>query len=834
MLVFIKKYHKLLTIILAIFVVFSTFYFQLLNEKDSTVEAAFEIDNSLRFNDDDSPYLSRTPSSAGNRTVWTWSGWVKLGNISTLKYLFAAGTDGSNESAIRFNADDTLQIDNYVGGATKSKKVTTAVYRDPGTWSHIVVSVNGSTQNMYVDGVQITNFSTNTTDTSNWFFNNTDGHKISGRAHTTGSYIDGYLSDVHFIDGQALTPSSFGETNTSGQWVSKAYSGTYGTNGYHLDFANSTDLGNDVSGQNNDWTSTNLDATDQVIDTPTNNFAVLNGVVRHGSNTTLSDGNLVEDWVGANWQGLVPATLGTQSGKYYMEVAYDGNATYSAVGVTGWGGLYDSTPNISACSIALNNDDTVALRAWGTSYTNLCHDTTEETSWGTAITDGDVTMMAWDVDTKQVWFGKNGIWENSGDPANGTNEAVVMSGTTELIPFISSYSNPMVVNFGANAQTGLTYDSDAGGYFKYTPPTGFKALSTANLPTPAITKPSDHFDIATYTGNGSTQSITGLDFQPDLVWLKDRTSANSHGLFDIIRSTTKLLSSDATSVESTDADTLTSFDSTGFSLGADTKYNTNTNNYVAWNWKAGGTASSNTDGSITSSVSANPTAGFSIVSYTGNGTAGATVGHGLNDVPEMVIIKNRDGADDWAVYANEDGTDYLQLNSTAATADNNTYWNDTNPSSSVITLGTNSDVNNNSENLVAYAFHSVPSYSKIGSYTGNGSADGPFAYTGFKPRYVMVKRTDTTGNWQIIDLERSPAPNPARNPLYADVTDAESTGGDGYPIDYNSNGFKIRSTEAVRNASGGTYIYYAIAEYTLKPASATSLSVTPLWFGIGF
>jgi len=332
---------------------------------------------------------------------------------------------------------------------------------------------------------------------------------------------------------------------------------------------------------------------------------------------------------------------------------------------------------------------------------------------------------------------------------------------------------------------------------------------------PAITKPSDHFDAKLYTGNTpSTNAITGLGFSPGLVWTKSRTAAESHNLVNSVVGNNLRLKSNETLAEASATFTL---DSNGFTVGSNSE--SNNGSMVGWAWKAGGAAVTNTSGSISSQVSANPTAGFSVVTYTGTGS-NATVGHGLGVAPSMVIVKIRSTTGYWTVQHSALGSGYYgYLNSTNSfdTANANLRWNGTNPSSTVFSIGTASDVNTSSATYVAYCFAPIADYSSFGSYTGNGSADGPFVYTGFRPRWVMWKRTDSVNDWYIIDTSRSPY-NEAINPLSANLTSLESSLGTN--IDFLSNGFKPRQTGGHINASGGTYIYMAFAEASFKFASA--------------
>ena len=326
-----------------------------------------------------------------------------------------------------------------------------------------------------------------------------------------------------------------------------------------------------------------------------------------------------------------------------------------------------------------------------------------------------------------------------------------------------------------------------------------------------INKPSDYFNTKLYTGTGATQSITGVGFQPDMNWCKLRTTAYNHVIVDAVRGVTKVIRPNLNNTEDTYTNAITSFDSDGFTLGADTngEHNRNGDNIVSWNWKANGAGVSNTDGDITSTVSANTTSGFSIVSYTGTGSQ-ATVGHGLGATPKWIVVKRLQNAEDWAVYhaSNGAGT-YQSLNTTEGKQTNSNRFNVA-PTSSVFTVNTHESVNF-AENYIAYCFAEKTGYSKFGSYTGNGNADGPFFYTGFKPAFIMVKRTDSTSNWQINDNKRD-VDNVQNTPLMANLSNAESTD---TSWDSLSNGFKMRQDYGSKNASGGTYIYMAFAEAPL-------------------
>lgn len=535
----------------------------------------FPIEQSLKFNDDDSSYLSWTPASAGNRKTWTWSGWVKLGNIETDYISIMEAFTGANDVYCTI-ATSSNQIwvnqDNGAGGVMNVR--TSAVFRDPSAWYHLVVSVD-TTQatstnrvKIYVNGVnQTVTFNVTPAQNLDTWVNGANGHRIGARWNLSASgYFDGYLAEVNFIDGQALDASSFGEFK-SGVWIPKDPSGlTYGTNGFRLSF----------------------------------------------QNDTVSEG----------------------------------------------------------------------------------------------------------------------------------------------------------------------------------------------------------MNVVTYRGTGATQSINGLGLSPDLIWFKQRSSATSHGLFDSVRGVAANLISNSTSSEFTPTDALLSFDSDGFTVGANTQSGSDINytsggSYVAWCWDAGsGSPVSNTDGSITSTVKANAAYGMSIISYTGTGSA-ATVGHGLNSAPELIIVKNRSNIGNWGIYHSALGaTKFIQF-TTGAEQTATDWWNDTAPTSTVFSLGTSTDVNQSSSNMIAYAFHSVANYSSVGSYSGNGSTSGPVVNLGFKPAFVMIKGSSLVSQWNILDNTRD-TDGVADKRLFANLSNAEGTGINAF--NFTSTGFEITTSDAGFNGSGQTYIYIAFAD----------------------
>ena len=803
--------------------------------KTASVSGGYQISRSLRFNTPDSTYLNRTPASNGNRRTYTWSFWIKKPrNAVDYEGIFSAG-NGTDQ--IRWQNNDTLLIS--LNATSAALLITTQVFRDVSAWGHLVVAFD-TTQatssnriKVYWNGVQITAFGTSTYPTQNYdcSFNSTSSQVI-GRANDSSSYLSGYMTEVNFIDGQALTPSSFGETNAqTGVWQPKAYSGSYGTNGFKLNFSDNSNttaatLGADSSGNGNNWTPNNFSVTagagnDSLVDSPTSygldtgvggtvrgNYATFNPL---STSRTLSNGNLYTEVTGGGGSNIpISLTMALpNSGKWYWEITA-GGASGGGNGGWDWGIVASSTPNFS-----LNNLIVVGTTGCygvnGNDGNLRSNNTTAVAGYiSGGITGGDVVQVAYDAGAGKLWLGKNNTWGSNGgagNPAAGTNAGITgLSG--EFIPVVEYASDAGLVSATLNSGQRP---------FAYTAPSGFKALCTQNLPTPTIgaataTQAGKYFNSVLYTGNGSARSITGVGFQPDWNWIKVRNDTSWHNLVDAVRGVTLNLASNNTNAEATASPTrVTSFDADGFSLGTSNDVNFSGNTFVAWNWKANGAGSSNTAGSITSTVSANTTSGFSIVTYTAVGGV-STVGHGLGVVPSMMIFKDRDGTANWPVYHISLGnTSACLLDTTAASSATANWWNNTSPTSSVVTIGSNE--NTSTRKYVAYCFAPVAGYSAFGSYTGNGSADGPFVFTGFRPAYLLVKRTDAVNYWFVFDSARDTS---NAVDLLLDPNDSRAEISGALFFDFLSNGFKSRATDGGQNASGGTYIYMAFASNPFK------------------
>ena len=778
--------------------------------------AAAGLIKSVRFNDDDSAYLNRTPSGAGDRQTFTWSGWIKRSEIGSIyPGFFGAGanTGANGYFMITIEADEFRIFIRHSSGTWNF--YTNALLRDTSAWYHIVVAIDTTAASssdrakVYINGVEQT-FRTSATITQNYnlLVNTAVEHTvgaIKNSAGTTSGFFPGYMADVYLIDGSALDATSFGAFDDSGVWQAAAYSGTFGTNGFHLfDFANESTVGNDSSGNENDFTANNISTTagagnDVLFDVPTNgtqtdtgaggevsgNYVTFNPLRSNesGYNEAPKNGNLETNPRG-DFTGTIPVT----SGKWYWEV--------EITTVTTSGQAYIGVLDVEQIQ-------TGGSRAWATSQIAAMRDTGDlygdgKTGSGVSYGQGDVLGFALDASTGKLWIAKNNTWINSGNPANGTGHA--FSGLS-----YSAYT--LIVSDG---NTGQVYTLNAGQRaFSYTAPTNFLSICTTNLSTPTIADGSNYFDTKLWTGNGSTQTISGLKFSPDLVWIKSRSGAFAHLLFDQIRGTTKYLSSNTTSAEGTDSNSLTAFTSDGFSVGTTDAVNQSGGSLVAWAWDAGSSTVSNTDGSITSSVRANQTAGFSIISVSVPSISSATIGHGLNTAPAFYIWKDRDtNSTFWYAYhASLGATKYILLQSNSA-ATTFALWNNTEPTNSVISIGS---ALSNSGSAIIYAMAPVAGYSAFGSYTGNNSVDGPCVHLGFKPAFILIKCSSGTGSWMMFDTARDTF-NVARKGVAAQLNFAE-TGNEFDSLDIVSNGFKIRNTSASFNSfNSPTYIYAAFAE----------------------
>ena len=749
------------------------------------------IANSLIFNNGDSPRLNRTPSGTGtSRRIYTLSFWAKPSVSSTVsdeRYIINAGSYGNDDGIVFKYPDRTMQF--WINGTSTANLKTNRTFEDSSKFYHILVAVD-TTQStasdrvkIYVDGDQITSFSVENYPSQNYDGN--WGNAVLTNVGSSGSpnrYYNGYLAEVNYVDGTALTPDTFGLTDTStGRWIPKALTGiTYGTNGFRLQFGSSSALGDDTSGNENDFSVTNLVAGDQTTDSPTQNFNTLGSAF---SGVTLSQGNLTVNTgtSGSYIQAVGQPAFGVATGKWYWEV----KVTTVGKGLYGWkddGSQGGSQANQGATSASGNlstgSSGSFSAGSW---FIDMDYDT--EVNY-TTVSTNDVLMFAIDLDNGKGYCGKNGTFFNSADPANGTGSiggCHRANGINKFYPCANRLDTASVGEFNFGQRS-----------FAYTPPTGFLPLQQDNLPETA-------------------KGVSGL------VWIKNRDASSNHSLQDSSRGSTQMLYPDLTSQQYTVTDGVQKFLKGGFQMEDDTLINTSGNSYVSWNWVAnGGTTATNNDGSITSTVQVNTTAGFSIVRWTGGGSAG-TVGHGLSQTPEWMFYKRTNATGDgWVTYHKDQDASpangSMQIQSDGTYGADSTLWNNTAPTSSVISIGTYGM--QSSEERTAWVWHGIEGFSKFGKYVGTGFADGPFVYLGFRPAFVCIKRLTAGYHWTAKDIARDPI-NPMTKDLKWNLTAADSVDANN-AVDFLSNGFKIRTGSSGGtnyNGSGATHIYMAWAEH---------------------
>ena len=904
----------------------------------------FEVERSLRFNGPDGAFLERTPSSSSNKRTMTFSFWFKRAVNDSFTTVFRSFGNASNRHGIDFVSGGQLRLWGNYNGSVAMTVQPTQVFRDFSAWYHFVLAIDttqGTASNrvkMYINGDQITDFATATYPSQNFDFGFNDSNAETQIGTDGGTTCNFYLAEFHEIDGLQLTPSSFAETNAdTGQWVPKDTSAlTFGTNGFRLKFADNsgttaTTLGKDSSGNGNNFTPNNFSVAagvgnDSLEDTPTNNFCTLNPLSLIGTGGTITNGNL--DFTGDSNYSTRAATFSLKTGKWYWEGTPTSVPSASApqafgivrgtnIGSNSYIG-YDPNGNVAGFGYFDGGSIKGAAGVGSTSGNNLA-------TGQTTYTQNDVIGLASDIANGTLAFYKNGTLVYT----------ITGISSFDWFPAQTTYSTggKNSVNFGQRP-------------FAHTPPTGHQALCSANLPDPTILLPNKHFDTLLYTGNGSDdRDITGLDFSPDWLWIKERNSTSAHCLVDSVRGSTKRLASSSTFGETTETNTVQSFLSNGFQVGTDGAVNENNKTYVAWNWNGGdtdsatytvkvvsdsgnkyrfnnfgtsavtldlaeggtytfdgsdssmsghpfviGTAangsvystgvtyqldgvsvtysaytsgyssattrkliitvpasapqlyywcsihsgmggaintnstlgSSNFDGTIQTTVKVNATAGFSAISYSGNGTNNSTVGHGLGVQPDAIITKTRTADTNWMIYHNGnnlgvDPEDYF-LEFSVAAATNAPIFADTAPTSTVVTLNGGDSQNKSGGTHIMYCFSAVEGYSKFGRYIGNANSDGPFIFTGFSPAYVLIKNSSAVfTNWCIKTAKISTF-NRADKALEANTNTAEQAAFGS--IDFLSNGFKVRNSGGSTNGSGNNFVYFAYAELPFKNSRA--------------
>lgn len=700
------------------------------------------ITNSLRLRSNASANLTRTFGAPTNASAYTWSGWVKRGVTGGNSALF--GTSGT--TYLRFTTSNAIAL--FINNVQAI--LTTKVFKDPLAWYHVVYSQGATSQTIYVNGVVV-----GTGTTAPLGFNTNIAHSIGSNGGA--NFFDGYLTEINFIDGQTLTPSSFGEINpTTGVWSPIQYTGTYGNNGFRLRFNSTSSLSAltaDSSGRGNNWTAANVSLTlgvtyDSMIDVPINysdggngrgNYAVLNRLTQLPGQGTTSfvAGNLETTSLATQ---VVAGSILMDNGSWYWEMQYNSAVTDQIIGISKPSTTVASTVTITPTTSVIGlkfNADTGALDYTidGTTYTSIA----------TGLTGGG------------------------------------------YVPYAASTTNAKIIyaNFGQRP-------------FAYTSPVGFNALNTNNLLVPSIANPANYIAVNLYTGNETIRSIdntvNSVSFQPDLVWVKARDAATDHALFDSVRGTQRYVSSSTALPETINSETLTAFNVNGFNLGTD---NTLTNatgiNYLAWQWKKG------------------IVPGLDIVSYTGTGSI-RTVSHNLGVVPSMIIIKRVSAG------TNENGIVYhraVSANNALILNSSNgptlSYWNNTTPTSTEFTIAALAGVNTSGVNYIAYCFAEISGFSKFTSYLGTGTINGPFVYCGFSPKLLIIKQYINNGTpWRGFDSSRggSFVVNPDTAAIEANTV----------PIDILSNGFKVLSSNSSVNTQNISVA--AFAESPFKYALA--------------
>jgi len=834
-----------------------------------------QIAHSCRFKSATSDDLHRTFGTSSDLAKFTFSCWVKrsltyanggntewqniIGNTTGVDGGGAAfGFESGGGTSGGLNNRDRIAwygLAGAGGGNNGGDDRIAGYFYDTSAWYHIVVRVdtgqNAATKiRYYVNGDLKARTATNEPTGNMSRFNTATVHYIGALAN--GNYdLDALLAEVIFTDGQSYAPTQFGETK-NGVWIPKDASGsTFGTNGFHLNFANASALGNDVSGNNNDWTVANLTAHDQMLDSPTfgdgsngGNFCTINPMAQQGGSTIdrsgdLSEGNLLQVLSGS--ESGPTATMGfnsTSGGKWYWEVHIN---TFKAGGIIG---IVNEKFNIDS-EICYNSPgsptgaDAIGIYFdTGNVYAGV-QDGGTSSGYGDQLANGDVIGVAVDVDNAKIWFSKNGTFYNSGNPANGGAAARGAGGTiTTAMDFSRTWfpvagnwsaANGLVTwNFGqegtfAGAETaGGNADDNGFGNFFTSPPSGYLALCSGNLPVaekvdPAQTNdnfPQELFNPYLYTGNATdNRNLTGMGFQPDWCWIKDRASAEGHQVYDSSRGVEKRIQINTTGAEEATSDKFQAFLSDGFQVGASNDTNKDSSGFVSWSWRVnGGSLTANDDGNATTQVQTDPSGALSLVKYTGTANA-LTVGHGLSVEPKLTIVKDRDATVDWVVYTKlVDGTlDYFLLNTNAAKGNSGL----TGPNASIWNFQVESGYSNTANRkYIMYNFANVEGYCKVGSYEGNGNADGVYVYTGFSPAFVICKSADSTSDWQIFDNKRE-GYNVDNDALIANDTTVEATADN---IDLLSNGFKFRVATDPNVAE--TYVYLAFAHNPLKYATA--------------
>lgn len=724
----------------------------------------YTIGKSVRFRKSASAYAARTFVAPTANATWSLSLWIKRGLLTTAAYQSIFGRVAAS-GIIYFDPTDHLVFWEGAGAVATS----TAVFRDPGSHYHLFVRSNGTNIVGYINGVQVISYA------STILGLNTANIHYLGVNNGAAEWIDGLYAETYFVDGQALTPSSFGATDANtGAWIPIRYTGTYGNNGFYLDYNDSSSAANlflDRSGGSHNWTPTNVSVTagatmDSLADTPTNSWTTLNPLQMSAG--APIDANLTYN----NTLYCACSTTAFAAGKWVIEGTL---TSFTSANI----GVIQANPTLTTTNYLGRSDVTNK----NCSYSSLGNGkwlNGVNTAYGASYTTADVIRVELNMDAGPpvIEFFKN-----------GTTQGQITLTTGFAYQFAASSDGGSAIwsmNFGQRAFIG-------------TPTTGFLAPNSFNAATPTIKRGDNYMGVNLRTGTGAAFNVTSSRFQPDFVWIKSRSAATDYADYDSTRGVTNDIATNTTAAQTVQVQGVTAFGATGYTGGTLAKINTAAATYVDWLWRKGATP------------------GFDIVNYAGTGV-NRTVAHSLGVAPSLVIVKDYSGAgNNWAVWhAGIANTEFLLVNTPAAKATGTTYWNSTTPTSSVFSVGTSTDTNQNARNYIAYLFASVAGFSQFGSYTGNGVIDGPFIYCGFRPRYIFIKNISGATSWEVFDSSRNPF-NVNNSDLTLQTANAETTATSN---DFVANGFKIRDTAPNWNASGLFYIYAAFAENPFKYSNA--------------
>ena len=827
--------------------------------------------------------LMFTPTSTGNQSKFTFSTWLKIAELNNdggggggHNALLGAMTDSTNRS--QYYVDDNFFVTFFSDQTGLSRTITSTNgpsskrMEDCGSWYHMFLSYDSTVASpgasdiyMAINGEAITDLGSPVYPTQNTLtpFNLastamvlfTSDHDPGGWAYT--SWGAWYASDTILLDGYAGSPSEFGEENSHGIWVpidpTTVVTDNKGTNGCWLDYADSTDLGKDVSystlgvGTDNSWTATNINSTNVTFDRPADdkansigNYCVLDFNDK-GPSMVLINGNLQIATLGTD--NSIVGTFGfdsTDTAGFYWEVTVGSNlGTGTRIGLCGTQTQANIARDVgitSAGDMCIYSNENASGNTQGALTTGIGSGVTPTTiDWGNDWTTGDVIQVF--VKAGNCYFGLNNSWQNTTTSGDGTPTTAAQSSITgDVFPYFvesSSLSTDHIFNFGASA-------------FTYTPPVGAKTLNTSNLDTPAIKNPSEYFKVLSYEGTGVSNSQT-LSFKPDLVWIKNRDAEDYHMVYDSVREATNEIFTNSDDDQETTAETLKSFDASGFTVGTDVRVNTLNETYSAYAWRAGGPPSTDnlvtagvggamTDGSVyvdgsessSYTPSGSPTiypkkmslstvSNFSIIEYEGDGAATASFPHGLGVVPTFVLVKqtvpSSPGTSNWIAghVTQGSGGDHIFLNHTTGWSSAGSFWNGS-PDESLINIGTDNTVNESGSLYICYAWSDVPRYSRMLKYLGNNPGPYAMAQTNFLPAFMLIKKTCDTGNWILIDNAATSWGNRTDSVLFANGVNVQSTG---YPIDWLASGIKIHGTESDYNQNNCEFVYVTFAENPL-------------------